>query len=176
MNDNNTFCTTTLILIRQSFLWQFSMALILVICINGLILNAVFTFIIVTTSQFDTVSRHLLLLCSSVIKTAKIITKLQAMSVGCVFRFVTIIQIHASFTEQAECTSVLSKPMECLTGFHFMHNVFVTINFNFYLGVLIDRIVVTWRTWRHPNAYAQYSKCNITKHQMCQTTTITGTR
>lgn len=79
------------------------------------------------------------------------------MIVGCVFRFGIIIQLNNSFTDQSDCANVLKQPMDCLTGFHFAHNVFVTINYNFYLGVLIERSIVTLRTWRHPTEFAQKS-------------------
>jgi hypothetical protein len=42
-----------------------------------------------------------------------------------------------------------------------MNNLVVMINFYFYLGVLIERIVVTLRTWRHPNQYAQESRSAV---------------
>lgn len=66
MDTNNTFCTTTLLQIRQSSLWQVSTVLIIAISAIGVMLNVLLTFLMITASQFDTVSRHLLVLCSSV--------------------------------------------------------------------------------------------------------------
>src|SRR3569832_1587473 len=97
---------------------------------------------------------------------------LQSLIAACVFRFVNIVMIHTLFNASA-CERVLSTSLDCLTGMNFIHNVMLTVNFNFYLGVLLERIVVTWRTWRHPTQFAQQRETILLfVHNLVQTTIL----